>query len=117
MHSLPQHWSPVYNHSAYSIVLEDYIFYRVAVENCCTGMNGFIKQCRCALHRIHNIQVAVVLFIIDFKLLYYMQSLLLYNNLVEHHGTSPHATSRREFPVELGHFQSGLCKIIGSNNT
>ena len=51
------------------------------------------------------------------EVLYDVHSLFLNDNLVEHHGTAPHAATRRELAVKLSHLQPCLSQIISSNNT
>ena len=55
VHTFAQYRSPVYHYSAYRIILEDNIFYGIAVEYGGSGMYGMIKQCRGTLYRVHHI--------------------------------------------------------------
>ena len=64
-------------------------------------MNRFVKQCSRALNGVHDIEFFVILLEIDVKLFNDVESLFLYNNLIKHHGTSPHAPTRGKFTVKL----------------
>ena len=54
MHTFADNRSPVYHHSGYSIVMEHYIFYGIAVENSRTGFRRTIDQSRGRVYGIHR---------------------------------------------------------------
>ena len=54
---------------------------------------------------------------IDFEFAHDVHGFFLDDNLIEHHGATPHATAGRQFTVELGYLQSGLGQVIGCHNT
>ena len=54
---------------------------------------------------------------VDFELAHDIHSFLLDDNLVEHHGTAPHATAGSQLAVELSYLQTGLGQIVSSHNT
>ncbi len=103
-----QYGSPVYYHTAYGVVLEDDVLHRVAVEDRGTRMYRMVEQGGSALYGIHYIEAVFVLLVVDFKFLYDVDSLFLYDNLVEHHGAAPHAAAGSQLTVELRNFQSCL---------
>ena len=112
MHALKQYRSPVDHHAADHIVLKDDIFDRVAVEDSSAGMHSLIEQSRCTFDRIHHKEVVAILLIVDAKFLDDVQCFLLHDDVVEHHRTAPHATTRRQFSIKLCHFQPCLGKIV-----
>ena len=117
MHTFADYRGPVNYHTGYCIVVEYHIFHRIAVKNSSTGFRCLIDQCRSSMNRIHNISTIAGIMIRNTQFLHDRHGFFLYDNIIKHHGTAPHASSRSQFTVEKSHFLSGFSQIISCYDT